>query len=300
MLLLGVTWLEVAVLLVAGGGLLIALPAVVAIWPWPLTPFNLRFLGALYSAALLAAFIQARVGRWAPARTVTLMIFVFTLVVTVCSFMHLDRFDFGKAQVWIWFLLYVGVCLNAGLHLWLYRRLPLAGQPPRSRTVLLVCAGILGVYGLALLLVPDLAARLWPWKIDRFHAQLYSVSFLTPAAGALSLRRCAARIDLFTLGVTLLAWGLLPMLALVVGNSGVGLAFAARAAGGHGHVDAANSHHHRNHDCARSIRVGVDRQPFQRPSRCREQPAGRVTDRCAQQDRDRQMEVRVLLAPTEN
>ena len=73
MLLLGVTWLEVAVLLVAGGGLLIALPAVVAIWPWPLTPFNLRFLGALYSAALLAAFIQARVGRWAPARTVTLM-----------------------------------------------------------------------------------------------------------------------------------------------------------------------------------------------------------------------------------
>ena len=215
-LLLGVTWLEVAVLLVAGGGLLIALPAVVAIWPWPLTPFNLRFLGALYSAALLAAFIQARVGRWAPARTVTLMIFVFTLVVTVCSFMHLDRFDFGKAQVWIWFLLYVGVCLNAGLHLWLYRRLPLAGQPPRSRTVLLVCAGILGVYGLALLLVPDLAARLWPWKIDRFHAQLYSVSFLTPAAGALSLRRCAARIDWFTLGVTLLAWGLLPMLALVV------------------------------------------------------------------------------------
>lgn len=218
-LLLGaVTWLEVAVLVVAGGGLLIAHPLVVSIWPWSLAPFNLRFLGALYTAALLAAFLQSWFGRWAPGRTVTTMIFVFTLVVTVCSFLHWARFDPAKAEVWVWFALYIGVCLNAGAHLWWYRRVPAAGSAPasRPRAVLLAQALVLGGYGVALLIAPEPAARLWPWQIDDFHAQLYSVTFLTPAAGALCLLRSATRIDWFTLGITQLAWGVLPILALVL------------------------------------------------------------------------------------
>jgi len=217
-LLRAVTWLEVAVLIVAGGGLLIAHPVVVRIWPWSLAPFNLRFLGALYTAALVAAFLQSWIGRWAPARTVTTMIFVFTLVVTACSFLHWDRFDPTKVEVWVWFVLYVGVCLNAGAHLWWYRQVPAAGRPPASgaRIALLLQAFVLGGYGAALLLVPESAARLWPWKIDAFHAQLYSVTFLTPAAGALSLLRSATRIDWVTLGVTQLFWGLLPIVALTL------------------------------------------------------------------------------------
>lgn len=217
-LLSAVTWLEVAVLVVAGGGLLIAHPLVVGIWPWSLAPFNLRFLGALYTAALLAAFLQSWYGKWAPARTVTTMIFVFTLVVTVCSFLNRDRFDPAKAEAWVWFALYIGVCLNAGAHLWWYRSVPAAGRPPASRSwaALLAQALVLGGYGLALLIIPEQAARLWPWKIDAFHAQLYSVTFLTPAVGALSLLRSATRIDWFTLGITQLAWGLLPILALVI------------------------------------------------------------------------------------
>lgn len=220
LLLSAVTWLEVAVLVVAGGGLLIANPLVVGIWPWSLAPFNLRFLGALYTAALLAAFLQSWFGRWAPGRMVTTMIFVFTLVVTACSFLHWARFDPEKVEVWVWFALYIGVCLNAGTHLWWYRRVPEAGSAPasRPRAVLLAQALVLGGYGVALLIAPEQAARLWPWKIDDFHAQLYSVTFLTPAAGALCLLRSATRIDWFTLGITQLAWGVLPILALVVAD----------------------------------------------------------------------------------
>ncbi|MDD2882656.1 MAG: hypothetical protein PHQ58_19725 [Rhodoferax sp.] len=217
-LLSAVTWLEVAVLVVAGGGLLIAHPLVIGIWPWTLAPFNLRFLGALYTAALLAAFLQSWFGKWAPARTVTTMIFVFTLVVTACSFLHWDRFDPAKVEVWVWFVLYIGVCLNAGAHLWWYRSIAAAGSSPssRSRVVLLAQTIVLGGYGLALLIAPEPSARLWPWKLDAFHAQLYSVTFLTPAVGALSLLRSVTRIDWFTLGFTQLAWGLLPILALVI------------------------------------------------------------------------------------
>lgn len=217
-LLRGVTWLEVAVLVIAGGGLLFAQPVVVGIWPWSLAPFNLRFLGALYSAALLAAFLQSWRGRWAPGRLVTTMIFVFTLVVTVISFHHGARFDPAKAEVWVWFVLYIGVCVNAGAHLWWYRHVPAAGAPPGrgSRAALLAQSIGLGGYGVALLIMPEPVAQIWPWKIDAFHAQLYSVTFLTPAAGALALLRSATRIDWFTLGITQLAWGLLPILALLV------------------------------------------------------------------------------------
>ncbi len=219
-LLVAVTWIEVAVLTVAGGGLLIASPAVSSIWPWPLAPFNLRFLGALYTAALVAATIQAASGRWSPARVVTWMIFVFTLVVTVCSFVHLPRFDPARVEVWIWFGLYVGVCANAGAHLWAYRRWASPGRRPAAgaAAVLLGKAAVLGVAGAALLCVPETAASLWPWKIDRFHAQLYSVTFLTPAAGALVLRRAVTRGDWSALGATQLAWGTLPVVALWVAD----------------------------------------------------------------------------------
>lgn len=216
-LLLGVTWLEVAVLFVAGGGLLVAHASVVAVWPWTLAPFNLRFLGALYTAALAAALLQCLFARWSPARTVTTMIFVFTLVVTALSFVHLSRFDMRTVPAWIWFVLYVGVCINAGAHLAWYRGTDLAGEPPSpgARGALLAQALALGAYGIALLAAPDAAARLWPWKLDTFHAQIYSVTFLTPAAGALTLRRSASRVDWLTLGLTQLAWGLLPIVALL-------------------------------------------------------------------------------------
>lgn len=50
-LLLGVTWLEAAILLWAGLGLLFYPTIIEPFWPWPLAPFNLRYLGALHSRA---------------------------------------------------------------------------------------------------------------------------------------------------------------------------------------------------------------------------------------------------------
>lgn len=224
-LLRGVTWLEVLVLFIAGGGLLVGVASVVGVWPWPLRPFNQRFLGAIYTAALLAAFWQAWVGRWAPARAVTWMIFVFTAVVTVLSFVHVDRFDFRRVEVWIWFGLYIGVCVNAGVHLVWPRGIQReVGERPSAawRWALLVQAGVFGAIGLAHLLAPGWLGARWPWPIDTFHAQLYSVAFLTPAVGALCLRRAATSVDWWTQGTIQLAWGLLPILGLVLADAGAG------------------------------------------------------------------------------
>ncbi len=224
-LLSGVTGLEVVILFWAGCGLLFYPPVMQPFWPWTLAPFNLRFLGALYAAALIAALLQAVSRRWSPARVVTPMIFVFTLVVTVFSFVHLERFDLSRLEAWIWFVLYIGVCLNAGVHLWLYRKLPLP-QPalhPRGalRGMLWVVVVALGVYGLLMLVAPLAASAFWPWKLDAFHAQLYSVTFLTPALGAWVLLRGATRSDLRALGLTLALWGVLPILGLILADASV-------------------------------------------------------------------------------
>ena len=146
------------------------------------------------------------------------MIFVFTLVVTIFSFAHLERFDLHRVEAWIWFVLYVGVCINAGVHLWLYRQLP-PPDPTRPQGVLRVLLSLevllLGAYGLALLVAPAAASSFWPWKLDTFHAQLYSVTFLAPALGAWVLLRGAARCEWLTLGLTQAGWGLLPIFGLV-------------------------------------------------------------------------------------
>ena len=218
-----VTWLEVLILTWAGGGLLLHPPVIQPFWPWSLTPFNLRYLGALYTAALIAALLQAISGRWSPARVVTPMIFIFTLVVTIYSFVHLDRFDPLRLETWIWFVLYIGVCANAGAHWWLYRRLPLPqpGIRPTGalRIVLLGVVGIAGVYGGLLLFAPSAAAGFWPWALDDFHAHLYSVTFLTPALGAWVLLRGATPGEQRALGLTLAGWGFLPMLGLVLADA---------------------------------------------------------------------------------
>lgn len=218
----GVTWLEVIVLFIAGGGLLVNVALVVGIWPWPLGPFNQRFLGAIYSAALVAAFWQAWAGRWAPSRAVTWMIFVFTAVVTVLSFVHIGSFDFKRAEVWVWFVLYVGVCVNAGVHLiWPRGVRRVVGTAPSAgwKQVLLAQAAVCGAIGLVHLLMPAWLGPRWPWPVDVFHAQLYSVAFLTPAVGALCLRRATTRMDWWTQGTTQLAWGPLPTVGLVLADA---------------------------------------------------------------------------------
>lgn len=217
-LLRAVTVVEVLVLAVAGPGLLMDVRAVVDIWPWALKPFNQRFLGAIYTAALLGALWQTGVGRWSPARLITLDIFVFTSVVSALSVLYQGMFDVeGRAvSVWIWFILYLGVCANSGAHLiWPRRLRPVGPRPPAVwRRALWALALMMGGLGLAHLVAPGWLGARWPWPIDTFHARLYSVTFLTPAASALGMLRATAPADWRAQGSMLLAWGLLPILGL--------------------------------------------------------------------------------------
>ena len=218
LLLQGVTAIEVLVLIGAGGGLLLAPSVIGEIWPWRLTPFNAGFLGAVYTGSMVAAAFLVLIGRWSPARVVTPMILLFTAIVLVVSLIYLDRFQLGNPATWLWFMLYVGIPLNAAGHIWLYRNLPVADKArlsPALRAMLAAAAAVFGLYGLGLLVAPGPLTAFWPWPIDAFHGRLYSVVFLTPALGAWLLMRSAAWAEVRAIATTLLTGGGLAIIALL-------------------------------------------------------------------------------------
>jgi hypothetical protein len=213
------TFVEVVVLFLAGCGMFFLPKVVTPFWPWTVAPFNASFLGAVYTAAMIAAVMQTAYARWSPTRIVTPMIFIFTLIILLLSLVHLNRFDFHRPEVWIWFLLYIIIPINAGVHIILYRQLPPADATSPygfGKNLLRVQGMVLGVYGSVLLAIPSIAGSIWPWKIDIFHAQLYSVTFLTPALGALVLMKAASKLEWFSMGLTQSALGLFPLIGLLV------------------------------------------------------------------------------------
>jgi len=213
------TFIEVVVLFIAGFGLFIAPKLIGPLWPWELLPFNARFLGAVYAAACIAAVMQTGYARWSPARVVTPMIFIFTAIIIALSFVYINVFDFQRWETWVWFILYFILPINAAYHLWLYRALPpVSNTPltPQAKMILNVQTVILGLYGIALIVLPSVAKMIWSWEIDNFHAQLYSVTFLTPAVGSYVLTKGATKLEWTTLGLSQIILGAFPVLGVIL------------------------------------------------------------------------------------
>ena len=213
------TLVECVVLTISGFGLMFLPDAIVPLWPWPLSPFTARALGAVYLAAAVSVAILGWRPWWSPARLVVPMVAVFATIVTVLSVMELARFTNAWSTVG-WLVLYVIVAVISVAHVWLYRGLPPApaATPPTQglRAVLGLQALVLGGYGLALLAVGSAVTGFWPWPIDDFHARIYSTAFLAPAVGALLLMRAGTPLEDRTLGATQAVSGVLAVLGVLL------------------------------------------------------------------------------------
>jgi hypothetical protein len=212
----------VVILVLAGGVILLLYPALIsARWPWRLTPFNARFLGAFYTAEMAAILMLGVVNRWSPGRLILIMAVSFTALVSLVSIWHLDRFDFGRKGPWGWFFLYVGSALVAAAFVWTYRKWQHPGVPFASvarHGFLMVQALAIGGYGLALLVAPQWAAGFWPWRVDVFHAQVYSAIFITAGIGAYLLARAASSYELVAFGVAQLILSAAAIVGLWLAN----------------------------------------------------------------------------------
>jgi hypothetical protein len=214
----------VILVLVVGAGLFFTPDLVKPRWPWPLAPFNARFLGSFYIAELVAMAALLTWNRWSPARMILVMAFVFTLVVTVTSAMHLEHFNFNRKNGWLWFIVYGASVLISGWFLLRARGTPPVSTAPaaaRWRGWFMGEAVILVLYGLGLLVLPAIFAAFWPWATDVFHAQVYSAIFITAGVGAWILSRHAPREELVALGAAQLVLGALAVIGLALTDAAV-------------------------------------------------------------------------------
>lgn len=221
--LLAVTRLECVVVFTAAALLFLA-PAKGGedVWAWTTPPFNARYIGAIYIAALVPLVIFALRARWSPGRLVVWMILVFTASIMVVMFTDPNRFEWDRLFTWVFWALYIFLPFNAAYFLWSFRGLPVAGQVPTATPWRLTLTGLalaLGAYGIALLAVPESATDFWPWPVDAFHARIYAATFLAPAVGVWLVRKRGSPAEYQTIALTLLALGVASILAVVLTNS---------------------------------------------------------------------------------
>jgi len=215
----GFTLVEALVLVGAGFGLFLFPEIVRPLWPWELAPFNTRFLGAIYLGAMVPVAIMFLSGRWSPTRPVLWAIFTFTSIVLVVSLFHIERFDLKYVGTWIWFALYIGLPVSAAYHLWMYRNMPtdqLNPVPRNWRYILRAASLLLAIYGLGLILLPNTFSSLFPWKLDVFHSQLYSATFITGAVILISVAVLATRAEFVTAGAAEVTFSVFAILGLII------------------------------------------------------------------------------------
>lgn len=194
-------------------------------WAWQIPPFNSRFVGAIYFAAYLPLLIFWFNPRWTPGRWVLWNIFVFTSLVMLVMFLHVDAFAWDRPAVYlIFFPLYIFLPVNSAVFLFLSRNVTVADpiDMPALWNLMLaffIAAGL--GYGLGLLIAPEGLTRFWPWPVDAFHARIYASAFVTPAVSALILvRRHGAASEYLTFGLNLLTGGILPILGTLLSHLG--------------------------------------------------------------------------------
>lgn len=140
-------------------------------------PLSAAFLGAAYWASCAMEFLAARRRIWAHARIAVPAVLIFTGLTLVVTLLHLDRFhlaspnEITRGAAWAWLIVYLIVPPLMTVLLFVQLRAP-GGDPPRRSPlpgwvcmVLAIHAVIMIPLGLALLLVPELAIIVWPWKL---------------------------------------------------------------------------------------------------------------------------------------
>lgn len=196
------------------------------VWAWSIPPFNARFVGAIYFAAYIPLILFWLHPRWTPGRLVLWLIFVFTSLIMVAMLIHWDSFLWERPATYIVFWpLYIFLPVNSAIFLYQSRGVEISNAADLSRSwqiILKAFALLTGAYGLALLFIPELLTRFWPWNVDAFHARIYASAFVTPAVGAwiVASRRSAAS-EILIIGLNLLAGGILPILGILMANTSV-------------------------------------------------------------------------------
>lgn len=150
--------------------------------PWLVPPLHARFLGSMYLSGMTFMIAGIFSRRYFEVKVMIRVIAVWTGMLFVVSLFYLGEFDFSRGPVWFWFGAYI---LYPAIALWLMwrdrnQKEEIQGTPLPGwvKTYLLVQGILVALLAAALLFAPDMMVDVWPWKITRLLAQIYSAPFL--------------------------------------------------------------------------------------------------------------------------
>lgn len=191
------------------------------------SPMTAVFLGGAYWSAVALELSGARAKTWDQARIAVPTVFVFTVLTLLATLLHLDLFHFGaehsfltRAVTWIWLAIYTVVPVLMVV-ITLRQRAGAVGSPRTERLptwvkrALAVLMLLFGVVGLALFLVPQVAASWWPWPLTPLTSRAVGAWLISlgVAAGHALVEDDVARIR--PLGATAVAFGVFEGIALL-------------------------------------------------------------------------------------
>ena len=161
--------------------------------PWLVPPLHARFIGAIYISAVVLMGMSMLAKQYAEVRAPTFIAAMWTGMLFIISLSYLSEFDFSRGPVWFWFGAYILYPIIGFWLTWKYRNTQNdstgARLPNWIQTYFLIQGIVITLLALALLLAPDAMLNVWPWKITRMLAQIYSGPFLAYGLSSLMLSR---------------------------------------------------------------------------------------------------------------
>ena len=219
------TFIEMMVLVVVGFGLFLFPSIIRPHWAWEIAPFNAGFLGAIYLGAMVPVALMYSTGRWSPTRVILKAITTFTGIILGVSLYNLQQFDFGNPAVWVWFVLYVSLPASGAYHMWLYRDMSaqhLLETTPNWRRLLRFVGQVLAIYGVGLIVAPEFFSAVFPWKLDTFHSELYSATFITGSVMMYGVSTKTTRMEFVAVGLTEAVFAICAIASLVMVDAKLG------------------------------------------------------------------------------
>jgi len=149
-------------------------------------PISAAFMGAGYWSAMFHAYTGARSKAWATVRTSIPAALTATGLLSLTTFLHLDKFHLAsplfvtRFVTWVWIAVYVFVPPILAIAWIIQSRLPGAnvrGQNPLPawiRTGFALLAAFALLSGLGLFLAPERMSVLWPWPVPPLAARAVS------------------------------------------------------------------------------------------------------------------------------
>jgi hypothetical protein len=213
----------------ATGALFVLAESTEETFAWTIEPpLTAAFIGAGYAAGFVLVVLCLRDPLWAHSRVPVLTIFVFVVLTTAATLLHINRMhfddDFGgldflaKAAAWFWLAVYIVVPVAMLVLIVVQERAHGDDPPPRHpvpvvlRVALAVESAALLVVGALIYVRPTTAESVWPWPLSPFTGRVVAAWLL---AFGLATALAAVAGDLRRLRTAAIAYTVFGVLVLV-------------------------------------------------------------------------------------